>query len=60
MFRVCGVPDTLIRLYGGAAGYGGPRTARWGLCWEFIFVRPSVWFRVHQFMVARAAYNMTY
>jgi hypothetical protein len=30
MFRVCGVPDRPIRLFGGAAHSGGPRTARWG------------------------------
>jgi hypothetical protein len=29
---------------GGAAGYGGPRTALWGLFWVFILVRPSVGF----------------
>ena len=29
---------------GGAADYGGPRTALRGLCWVFILVRPSVGF----------------
>ena len=56
MFRVCEVPDRPIRLFGGAASYGGPLL--WGLCREFMFVRPSVGFRVHLFMVARAACNM--
>jgi hypothetical protein len=59
MFRVCGVPDRPIRLCGGAARYGGPLTALWALLWVFILVRPSAGFRVHQFMVARAACNMT-
>jgi hypothetical protein len=43
MFRVCGVPDRPIRLWG-AADYGGPRTALWGPSWVFILVRPSVGF----------------
>ena len=33
-----------IRLCGGAAAYGGPGTALWGLFWVFILVRPSVGF----------------
>ena len=44
MFRVCGVPDRPIRLCGGAADYGGPRTALRGPLWVFILVRPSVGF----------------
>ena len=44
MFRVCGVPERPIRLCGGAAGYGGPGTALWGLFWGFILVRPSLGF----------------
>ena len=58
MFRVCGVPERAIRLYGGAADYGGPRTALRGLFWVFILVCSSVGFRVHHFMVAKTAYNM--
>ena len=58
MFRVCGVPDRPIRLWG-VADYGGPRTAPRGPLWVFILVRPSVGFRVHHFMVAGAAYNKT-
>ena len=58
MFRVCGVPDKTIWLCGGAADYGRPGTALWGLFWEFILIRPSLGFRVHYFMVARAACNM--
>ena len=58
MFRVCGVPDRAIWLCGGAALYGGPGTALWGLFWVFILVRPSVVFGVHYSMVARAAGNM--
>jgi len=42
MFRVCGVADRPIRLYGGVAGYGGPRTALWDAFWVFILVRPSL------------------
>ena len=41
MFRVCGVPDRTIRLWGRVADYGEPRTALWGLVWQFILVRPS-------------------
>ena len=44
IFRVCEVPERTIRLCGGAADYGGPRTALWGLFWVFILVRPSVGF----------------
>jgi hypothetical protein len=58
MFRVCGSRIDLFGC-GGLADYGGPRTALWGLFWVFILVRPSVGFRVHHFMVARIAYNMT-
>ena len=43
MFRVCGVPDRPIRLWG-VADYGGPRTAPRGPLWVFILVRPSVGF----------------
>ena len=31
MFRVCGVPDRLFGCCGGAADFGGPRTAPLGL-----------------------------
>ena len=44
MFGVCGVPERLIRLCGGAAVYGGPGATLWGLFWVFILVRPSVGF----------------
>jgi hypothetical protein len=44
MFRVCGVPETAYSVVWGAADYGGPRPALWGLFWVFILVRPSVGF----------------
>ena len=59
MSRVCGVPDRPIRLCKGVAAYGGPRTALWCLFWVVILIRPSVGFRVHYFMVARSAYDVT-
>ena len=59
MFRVCGLPDRAIRGCGGGALYGGPGTARWSLVFEYILFRPFRWVRVHNFMVARAAYNVT-
>ena len=58
MFRVCGSRKRPIRLCRGADAYSGPGTALWGLFWVFILIRPFVGFRVHYFMVARAAYNM--
>jgi hypothetical protein len=44
MFQVCGVLWRPMWLCGGAAAYGGPGTAVWGLLWVFILVRPSVAF----------------
>ena len=44
MFRVCGVPERPIRLCRGAAAYGGPGTALWGVFRVFILGRPSVGF----------------
>lgn len=58
MFRVCGVPERPIWLCGGGARYGGPRTALRGPLWVFILVLLPSRFRVHCFMVAKAAYNM--
>ena len=44
---------------GRAAAYGGPGTALWGLFWVLILVVLPLEIRVHHFMVARAAHNMT-
>jgi hypothetical protein len=48
MFRVCVVPDRPIGCVGGAADYGGPRTALWGLFWGFILVPTSLGFSCSQ------------
>ena len=59
MFRVCGVPDRPIRLWGErltTADRVPPCGVSSGCSSSFVL---PLGFRVHHFMVARAAYNMT-
>ena len=59
MFRVCGVPERPIRLWGS----GRLRRTAYRPVGSLLGVHPRSsfpWvFRVHHFMVARTAYNMT-